>query len=62
MLGGKSDKPKFMRYLKDIIGYYFYHFVEQKIFVSKHATFLKKEFLQKKSNERKIKLEEVQES
>jgi hypothetical protein len=32
------------------------------VFVSKHATFLKKEFVLEKSSERKIELKKVQES
>jgi hypothetical protein len=47
--------------LKKTIGYYSYYFVEQKC-VSKYATFLEKEFVLEMSNERKIKLKEVQKS
>jgi len=38
-LGAKLDKYKFMIYSKELIGYHFYYLVEQKMFVSKHATF-----------------------
>jgi hypothetical protein len=58
-LGARSDKCKFVGYPKKIAGYYFYHSIEQKIFISKHATFLEKEFILEMSNERKIKLEKV---
>ena len=34
------------------MGYYFYHTLEQKVFVSKHAVFLEKEFLLKEDNGR----------
>ena len=39
-LEAKSDKCLFMGYLKEIRGYYFYNPTEQKVFVSRHATFL----------------------
>jgi hypothetical protein len=41
-LEAKSDKYKFVGYPKQTAGYYFYHSVKQKVFVSKHATFLEK--------------------
>jgi hypothetical protein len=43
---------KFVEYLKESIGYYFYHLVEQKIFVSKYANFLEKEFVIEMSSNR----------
>ena len=49
-----------MGYPKETWGYYFYNPSEQKVFVSKHATFLEKEFLQKESSGSKIELDEVQ--
>ena len=42
------------------IGYLFYHPIEQKVFVSRHAIFMEKKFIQEESNERIIKLSEVQ--
>jgi len=48
-----------MRYPKQTAEYYFYHPIGQKMFVSKNATFLEKEFILEMSNERKIKLEKV---
>ena len=41
-LGAKSDKCLFVGYPKEIIEYYFYNPLEQKVFVSKHAIFLEK--------------------
>jgi len=34
-----------MGYLKETIGYCFYHRINKKLFVSKHAIFLEKEFV-----------------
>ena len=44
-LGVKYDKRLFEGYPKEIRGYYFYNPMEQKVFVSRHSTFLEKEFL-----------------
>ena len=41
-LGAKSEKCLFVGYPKETRGYYFYNPSEQKVFVSKHATFLEK--------------------
>ena len=41
-LGAMLNNCKFVEYIKEFIGYYFYHLVEQKMFVSKYATFLEK--------------------
>ena len=49
-------------YPKETRGYYFYNPTEQKVFVSRHATFLEKEFPLKESSGSKIELEEVQDS
>ena len=38
----KSDKCYFVRYPKESFGYYFYNPNEQKVFVSRHATFLER--------------------
>jgi len=38
-LWAKPDNCKFVGYLKEFVGYYFYHPIEQKVFVS---TFLEK--------------------
>jgi hypothetical protein len=37
--GDKSNKYKFIRYPKETIGYYLYHLVEEKGYVSKHLHF-----------------------
>ena len=50
----------FVGYPKEPKGYYFYNSFDQKVFVSKHATFLEKEFLLTESSGSKIELEEVQ--
>ena len=49
-----------MGYPKETKGYYFYNPMEQKVFVSRNATFLEKEFLQMESSGSRIELEEVQ--
>ena len=40
--------------------YYFDHSTEQKIFISRHTTFMEKEFILGGGSGRKIKLDEVQ--
>ena len=59
-LSARADKCRFVGYPKEGMGYLFYHPTEQKVFVSRHATFLEKEFIQEKGNERIFELEEVQ--
>ena len=59
-LGAKSDRCLFVGYPKETKGYYLYNLTEQKLFVSRSATFLEKEFLLKESSGSKIELEEVQ--
>ena len=58
-LNVRSDKCRFVEYLNEINGYYFNHPTEQKVFVSRHATFLKHEFIQEGGNRRNIKLMKV---
>ena len=58
-LSARSKKYKFMDYLKESIGYYFYHPTQQKVFVGKHAIFLEKEFIEERGNGRSVELEEV---
>ena len=55
-----TDKYLFVGYSKESIGCLFYHPTEQKVFVSKHATFIEKEFILKRGSGKKIKLGEVQ--
>ncbi|MFW5439011.1 hypothetical protein [Paenibacillus apiarius] len=52
---------KFVGYLKKSTGYLFYHAEEQKVFISRHATFLEKEFFSKKISGSKVDLEEIPE-
>ena len=59
-LGAKSDTCLFVGYPKETREYYFYNPTEQKMFVSRHVTFLEKEFLQKESSGSEIELNEVQ--
>ena len=61
-LDSRSIKCKFVEYPKELIGYYFYHPLEQKVFVSRNATFLENEFLLDGNNGNMINLEEIQES
>ena len=49
-----------MGYPKESIGYYFYDPSEQKVFVSRNATFLEKKFLLDINGEI-VELEEIQE-
>ena len=60
-LGARSDKYNFVGYPKEIKGYYFYHSLERKVFVSRHAIFLENEILLGKKSESKIELDEAQE-
>ena len=58
-LDNKSDKCLFVGHPKETHGYYFYHTLEQKVFVSKHAVFLEKGFLLKEDSGSKVELDEV---
>ena len=58
-LSARSDKCRFVGYPKKTNGYYFYYPTDQKIFVSRHATFLKNKLIQKESSGRNIELTEV---
>ena len=60
-LEDKSNKCLFIGYPKELMGYQFYNFLEQKVFVSKHIIFLEKEFLLRYSGS-KVELEEVQDA
>ena len=50
---------KFVGYPKNSTGYQFYHIDEQKIIVSRFATFLEKEFLKKEISRSIVELEEI---
>ena len=58
----KSDKCLFVGYPKQTMGYQFYNTLEQRLFVSKHALFLEKEFLLREDSGRKLELNEVQDA
>ena len=60
-LDSKSDKCYFVGYLKESFRYYFYNPNEQKVFVSRHATFLEREFILEMASSSQIELDEVRE-
>ena len=55
----RSDKYRFIRYPKETNEYYFYHPTEQKMFVSRHTTFLKNELIHEGGSGRNIELIKV---
>jgi hypothetical protein len=55
----KSEKCVFIGYLKETVGYTFYHRSEGKIFIAKFGSFLEKEFLSKEVSGRKVELDEI---
>jgi hypothetical protein len=55
----KVEKCVFIGYLKEMIGYTFYHRSKGKVFVAKKGSFLEKEFLSKEVSRRKVELDEV---
>src|SRR5512141_3071325 len=55
----KSEKCVFIGYLKETVGYTFYHRSEGKTFVAKNGSFLEKESLSKELSGRKVELDEV---
>ena len=61
-LEAKSYKCLFVEYPKKLIGYQFYNTLEQRLFVSKHAVFLEKEFILREDSGSKIELGEVQDA
>ena len=50
-----------MGYPKESFGYYFYNLNEQKVFVSRHAIFLEREFILEMASGSQIELDEVRE-
>ena len=58
-LEAKYDKCLFVGYPKETMGYQFYNYLEQMVFVSKHVVFLEKEFLLR-DNRSKVELGEIQ--
>ena len=61
-LEAKSDKCLFVGYPKETMGYQFYNALEQRLFISKNAIFLEKEFLLREDNGSKVELSEVQDA
>ncbi|KAJ8749917.1 hypothetical protein K2173_013832 [Erythroxylum novogranatense] len=57
-LEAKSDKCMFVGYPKESFGYQFYHPLEQKVFVSRHAIFLEREFILKECSGSNVELRE----
>ena len=60
-LEARFDKCNFIGYPKKTKGYFFYNPLKQKVFVSRHATFLENEILSRRGNGKKIKISEAQE-
>ncbi|KAL8147689.1 hypothetical protein AgCh_005133 [Apium graveolens] len=56
----RSVKCSFVGYPKETLGYYFY--TDHRVFVSRHANFLEKEFILEGNSGSKIELDEVQEA
>ena len=59
-LSARTNKYLFVGYPKESMKYLFYHPTEQKIFVSRHTTFMKKDFILKGGSGRKFELDEIQ--
>ncbi|KAL8115369.1 hypothetical protein AgCh_022017 [Apium graveolens] len=59
-LESRSVKCNFVGYPKETLGYYFY--TDHRVLVSRHATFLEKEFILEGNSGSKIELDEVQEA
>ena len=61
-LDAKSDKCLFIGYPKETKGYQFYHLLEQKVFILRHATILVKELLLQEAIGSMVELDEIQET
>ena len=59
-LAPKLDKCLFVGYPKETKGYYFYHSLENKVFVARNAIFLEREHISKGTSGSKIQLDEIQ--
>jgi hypothetical protein len=59
-LSPRSDKCIFVGYPKETKRYYFYYKSENNIVFARHAVFLKKEFLTRRSSGSNVQLEEIQ--
>jgi hypothetical protein len=58
----KSDRCFFVRYPREMRGYYFYNKAEVKVFVACNGVFMEKEFLSKGVSGSKVQLEKIQET
>ena len=58
-LDARSEKYRFVGYLKESIGYYFYNPTQEKVFIGRHVIFLEKEFIQEGGSGRSVELEKV---
>jgi hypothetical protein len=58
-LESKAEKCIFVGYIRQTLGYTFYHPAEGKTFVAKTRVFLEKEFLMRGASGRKIELDEI---
>ena len=55
-LSARADKCRFVSYPKEDIRYLFYNATEQKVFYSRHATFLEQKFIQERSSDSSLEL------
>ena len=55
----KSDKCIFVGYPRVTLGYSFYNWEENKVFVARNGVFLEKEFLSRESSGRMVRLKEI---
>ena len=60
-LEARSKKYNFMGYPKESKGYFFYNLLEQKVFVSRNATFLENDIFSRRDSGRRIELKKAQE-
>ena len=58
-LEARSSKCLFVGYPKNSLGYYFYQPEEQKVFVSRYATFLERDYVLDRNVEQTVELKEV---
>ena len=61
-LESRTELCKFVGYLQEAIGYYFYRLEEQSIFVAKRAIFLEDDYLLRRDSGSKVVREEVPDS
>jgi hypothetical protein len=61
-LGPKSNKCFFIGYPRETKSYYFYHRLDNKVFVARNSVFLEEELLSKEYSGSKVTLEEIQDT